>query len=224
MAVRFSSLRNQHGLRTQSDRFLIFNRYRRAILIHSGSKMKRNSPGMSTSAKLTSLGRNSYKVLRSVETFSPGKSHCGKTLSGVEKSQGSGGRIKEDNQLISSRCRCRGKALNDHVTGCGTNPMQQNQIRAPSLIKTASGIDTKALSETSSTTACQAGPFTLTLAQEESSLFRLLLDFVEQTGIQTKLRASGGWVRDKLLNRNCCDIDIALDNMTGVEFATKLNK
>ena len=36
---------------------------------------------------------------------------------------------------------------------------------------------------------------------------------------QTTLRVAGGWVRDKLLGKESDDIDIALDDMYGEEFA-----
>ena len=36
------------------------------------------------------------------------------------------------------------------------------------------------------------------------------------------MRVAGGWVRDKLLNLNSNDIDIALDNMMGKEFVENL--
>jgi tRNA nucleotidyltransferase/poly(A) polymerase len=38
----------------------------------------------------------------------------------------------------------------------------------------------------------------------------------------TVLRCAGGWVRDKLLGRDSLDIDIALDNMLGKDFAEKV--
>lgn len=66
--------------------------------------------------------------------------------------------------------------------------------------------------------------FALPLNKAESDLFQLLLNFIRSTKTETVLRASGGWVRDKLLGRPCSDLDIALSNMTGVEFATKLNE
>lgn len=34
---------------------------------------------------------------------------------------------------------------------------------------------------------------------------------------------AGGWVRDKLLGRDSLDIDIALDNCLGKDFAEKVN-
>ncbi|KAK8511798.1 hypothetical protein V6N12_000839 [Hibiscus sabdariffa] len=39
-----------------------------------------------------------------------------------------------------------------------------------------------------------------------------------------QLRVAGGWVRDKLLGKECYDIDIALDNMLGSEFVDKVQK
>ena len=36
-------------------------------------------------------------------------------------------------------------------------------------------------------------------------------------------RVAGGWVRDKLLRQQSVDIDIALDDQTGTEFANSLN-
>ena len=45
-----------------------------------------------------------------------------------------------------------------------------------------------------------------------------------QAGLGTTLRCAGGWVRDKLMGRQSLDIDIALDNMLGREFAQKVNE
>jgi len=39
----------------------------------------------------------------------------------------------------------------------------------------------------------------------------------------TTLRVAGGWVRDKLLGKESHDIDIALDDMMGKEFAEMIN-
>jgi len=37
------------------------------------------------------------------------------------------------------------------------------------------------------------------------------------------MRVAGGWVRDKLLGKESHDIDIALDDMTGKDFAEMIN-
>ncbi|KAK4421537.1 RuvB-like protein 1 [Sesamum alatum] len=38
------------------------------------------------------------------------------------------------------------------------------------------------------------------------------------------IRVAGGWVRDKLLEKECHDIDIAVDDMSGREFCEKVNE
>ena len=38
------------------------------------------------------------------------------------------------------------------------------------------------------------------------------------------MRVAGGWVRDKLLGKESDDIDIALDDMLGEEFAKLLDE
>ena len=60
----------------------------------------------------------------------------------------------------------------------------------------------------------EAPPFALTPL--ENALFSLLLA-ASPAGCNP--RVAGGWVRDKLLNKGSHDIDIALDTMTGEEFA-----
>ena len=40
------------------------------------------------------------------------------------------------------------------------------------------------------------------------------------SGGQVEIRVAGGWVRDKILNLNSHDVDVALNNMSGVQFAT----
>jgi tRNA nucleotidyltransferase (CCA-adding enzyme) len=48
---------------------------------------------------------------------------------------------------------------------------------------------------------------------------------VQYNNLSTTLRVAGGWVRDKLIKRICkADIDIALDNITGQEFARALKQ
>lgn len=54
--------------------------------------------------------------------------------------------------------------------------------------------------------------------------FVSLVSQAKHHGLKTQIRVAGGWVRDKLLGRESVDIDLALDNMTGVEFAAKVNE
>ncbi|KAF7845009.1 putative CCA tRNA nucleotidyltransferase 2 [Senna tora] len=56
----------------------------------------------------------------------------------------------------------------------------------------------------------------------EKKIFDRLLGTISKFGLQTQLRVAGGWVRDKLLGKECNDIDIALDNMMGSEFVEKV--
>lgn len=60
------------------------------------------------------------------------------------------------------------------------------------------------------------------LTKDESKFFKLLRDFVRDRQLGSTVRVAGGWVRDKVLElpgKN--DVDVAIDNMTGVEFVTK---
>lgn len=61
------------------------------------------------------------------------------------------------------------------------------------------------------------------LTDLEHGLFDDLLSAARNAGLQTTLRAAGGWVRDKLMGRTSLDIDIALDNMLGKEFGKHVN-
>ncbi|CBJ26899.1 conserved unknown protein [Ectocarpus siliculosus] len=74
------------------------------------------------------------------------------------------------------------------------------------------------------------------LTKEEDKLFKTLLEMVEKEKMGTTLRVAGGWVRDKLVGQeqgfhqrhlskvNKMDIDIALDNCMGGDFAARLNR
>lgn len=63
----------------------------------------------------------------------------------------------------------------------------------------------------------------LHLSREEESLFDLLLRSVAFNGKSSTLRVAGGWVRDKILQKESHDIDIALDDQSGIEFANGVN-
>ncbi|KAF4952645.1 hypothetical protein FGADI_6535 [Fusarium gaditjirri] len=66
---------------------------------------------------------------------------------------------------------------------------------------------------------------TIRLTNKEEQLRRLLLDVakdIDESGKAPEpivLRWAGGWVRDKLLNIQSHDIDVAINTMTGVPFA-----
>ena len=61
------------------------------------------------------------------------------------------------------------------------------------------------------------------LTQIERSIFDRLLATLRHFGLTNHhLRVAGGWVRDKLLGKECYDIHIALDNMLGSEFVDKV--
>ncbi|CAI9106254.1 OLC1v1005369C1 [Oldenlandia corymbosa var. corymbosa] len=65
---------------------------------------------------------------------------------------------------------------------------------------------------------------TIDLTPKEKQIFDRLLDVLRYFNLQTQLRVAGGWVRDKLLGKDCYDIDIALDDMFGREFCEKVNQ
>jgi tRNA nucleotidyltransferase/poly(A) polymerase len=57
------------------------------------------------------------------------------------------------------------------------------------------------------------------LSAQEQRIFHLMLETVRVRNLKTTVRVAGGWVRDKLLGRANDDIDFAVDNMKGSEFA-----
>ena len=50
------------------------------------------------------------------------------------------------------------------------------------------------------------------------------MEIVRAQGLSTKMRVAGGWVRDKLLGKDSDDIDIALDDKYGEEFAKLIDE
>ncbi|CCI44239.1 unnamed protein product [Albugo candida] len=58
----------------------------------------------------------------------------------------------------------------------------------------------------------------------ELKLFRFLREIAGQSACNVTLRVAGGWVRDKLLGLDSSDIDIALDTITGSDFAKFVNE
>ncbi|KAL0237261.1 hypothetical protein PCE1_000658 [Barthelona sp. PCE] len=60
------------------------------------------------------------------------------------------------------------------------------------------------------------------LSEEEKVLFEALIQTKTHFELETVIRVAGGWVRDKLLNRvNKYDVDLALSDISGQEFANK---
>jgi hypothetical protein len=65
----------------------------------------------------------------------------------------------------------------------------------------------------------------ITLTPEEQELFDMFTAMIDDNKLGTTVRVAGGWVRDKLLGaRGKEDIDVALDNLSGVEFAQALSE
>ncbi|KAL2893572.1 putative CCA tRNA nucleotidyltransferase 2 [Bienertia sinuspersici] len=62
------------------------------------------------------------------------------------------------------------------------------------------------------------------LTEKETLIFNRLKDVLHHFNLNTQLRVAGGWVRDKLLGKDCYDIDIAIDDMMGKEFCEKINE
>lgn len=66
----------------------------------------------------------------------------------------------------------------------------------------------------------------IVLDQTEEKIRQTLVSFASEytktSGKEITLRITGGWVRDKLLERPSHDIDIAIDSTTGEEFASAL--
>jgi len=62
------------------------------------------------------------------------------------------------------------------------------------------------------------------LTSLEKQIFDFLLEANQKLGLNSTMRVAGGWVRDKLLGKDSNDIDVAIDNMKGEEFANQLKK
>ncbi|CAN1343445.1 tRNA nucleotidyltransferase cca2 [Linum perenne] len=58
----------------------------------------------------------------------------------------------------------------------------------------------------------------------EKKIFDRLLGTLRHFNMSTQIRVAGGWVRDKLLRKESCDIDIAIDNMLVCEFVDKVRE
>lgn len=59
----------------------------------------------------------------------------------------------------------------------------------------------------------------ISLTDKEQQIFDILLDAIKHFNLGSTIRVAGGWVRDKVMGKQSKDIDIAVDNMSGKEFA-----
>lgn len=59
----------------------------------------------------------------------------------------------------------------------------------------------------------------ISLTPQEAAVCKTLCDAKDYAGSETVIRIVGGWVRDKVLGMESDDIDIALDDVSGAEFA-----
>ncbi|KAJ3671453.1 hypothetical protein LUZ60_007532 [Juncus effusus] len=62
------------------------------------------------------------------------------------------------------------------------------------------------------------------LSEKETRIFGRLKEVLDHFEMRTQLRVAGGWVRDKLIGKECYDIDIALDDILGKDFCEKVNE
>ncbi|KAJ3095137.1 CCA tRNA nucleotidyltransferase, mitochondrial [Phlyctochytrium planicorne] len=68
----------------------------------------------------------------------------------------------------------------------------------------------------------------IALSETEAKICDLLLSVADElrarpSAVNVTLRIAGGWVRDKLLGLDSSDLDVALDNILGLDFAKEVN-
>ena len=62
------------------------------------------------------------------------------------------------------------------------------------------------------------------LNEKEEKCFSTLINILKKNNLNSIIcRVAGGWVRDKLLGKECDDIDITINDMKGSEFAKLIN-
>jgi len=107
------------------------------------------------------------------------------------------GRRKLVRKILSSRIDTPSRAFSSRylVGGSSAHTVEQ---QSPSVIPSKGNIE---------------------LTEEEKKIFSQLRQALAYHNLTTVCRVAGGWVRDKLLGLSTDDIDIAVDNMTGEEFA-----
>ena len=70
----------------------------------------------------------------------------------------------------------------------------------------------------------EASDKSIILNDVERKIFSLLKSVIKDKTPNTTLRVAGGWIRDRLLGKESNDIDIAVDNMSGEDFANLVNE
>ncbi|KAF7684769.1 CCA tRNA nucleotidyltransferase, mitochondrial [Astathelohania contejeani] len=66
--------------------------------------------------------------------------------------------------------------------------------------------------------------YNFSLTETELSIFMKIRGYALTLKKKCVPRIAGGWVRDKLMGYACYDIDVALDTLSGIEFATGLRE
>ncbi|KAL0491242.1 CCA tRNA nucleotidyltransferase, mitochondrial [Acrasis kona] len=64
--------------------------------------------------------------------------------------------------------------------------------------------------------------YKIEISPVEQKIFDFLLKVNNERKLETTMRVAGGWIRNKLFDMECDDIDIALDNTLGKDFAENI--
>ncbi|MHA2280152.1 MAG: hypothetical protein ACXAC5_04660 [Promethearchaeota archaeon] len=64
----------------------------------------------------------------------------------------------------------------------------------------------------------------INLTEQEIDIFNILIETAEDPSCNSIVRVAGGWVRDKIMGNDSNDIDVAVDNMSGLSFALRVAK
>jgi tRNA nucleotidyltransferase/poly(A) polymerase len=62
------------------------------------------------------------------------------------------------------------------------------------------------------------------LTDQEIDIFNILIETAESPECNSIVRVAGGWVRDKITGNDSNDIDVTVDNMSGLSFALRVAK
>uniref|UniRef100_A0A0K6S886 Poly A polymerase head domain-containing protein n=1 Tax=Chromera velia CCMP2878 TaxID=1169474 RepID=A0A0K6S886_9ALVE len=119
---------------------------------------------------------------------------------------------------FSSSCPSFKLGPHSHFPSC-------RHLRAGSVsLKSAASSSMSSTAVSPSPSSPSPADISIPLTEEEARLFDLLKSALRECGLKTTMRVAGGWVRDKILGKTSPDIDIALDDMTGKDFAEKVTE